>query len=77
MEEGATIGVGFAAIDDDDPGVGGYNGFWTNSGATGLDSNANYFVDYILTPFDPSIWVRATSSVETDTWGRIESTFSD
>ncbi len=76
-EEGAIIGVGFAVIDTDKSEVDGYNGFWTNSGATRLDRHADNFVDYLLAPFDPNIWVPAGTAVDRDTPGRVKSTLSE
>ena len=79
MAEGEIMGVGFAVQDDDNGAEGTYNGYWTNSGDTELYFKATSMVDYILLPFDESIWIAGEdmdTSVEADSWGNIKSGFS-
>jgi hypothetical protein len=79
LEEGAIMGVGFAVQDDDNGAEGTYNGYWTNGGDTELYFKATAMVDYVLLPYDESIWVAgedAPTAVESDSWGRIKSTFT-
>lgn len=79
MSEGEIMGIGFAVQDDDNGAEGTYNGYWTNGGDTELYFKATSMVDYVLLPFDKSIWVAGedvTTAVAQDSWGRIKSTFS-
>lgn len=79
MTAGSIMGIGFAVQDDDDGAEGSYNGYWTNGGDTELYFKATSMVDYVLLPFDKSIWVAGEdvkTSVESDSWGRIKSGFS-
>jgi hypothetical protein len=78
MTEGSIMGVGFAVQDDDDNEASGYNGYWTNSGDTELYFKATAMVDYVLLPFDASMWVAGenVTAVESNSWGRIKSGFS-
>ncbi len=79
MAAGEIMGIGFAVQDDDDGAEGTYNGYWTNSGDTELYFKATAMVDYVLLPFDESIWISGSNvatAVEEDSWGRIKSGFS-
>ncbi len=87
LAAGEIIGLVFAVKDDDNPDdLRNYDGGWWSSSFANADSfnrsstapwiNADSFIDYILLDFDPSIWVPGTA-VESDTWGRIKSTFSN
>ena len=75
LKAGEIIGIGFAVKDSDDPDDLGYDGgWWTNSHAAATNVDADTFTDYILLARDPNIHVDV---VESDTWGRIKSTFSN
>lgn len=80
LVEGEIIGIGFALQDADDPNESRYGGYWTNGGDTELYIKGTSLVDYTLLPYNADIWpanVRTGStSVESDTWGRIKSTFA-
>lgn len=79
MVAGEIMGIGFAVQDDDDGAEGNYNGYWTNSGDTELYFKATAMVDYVLLPYDESIWVPGEdmgTSVEADSWGNIKASFS-
>ncbi len=73
LTEGEVVGIVFAVKDNDDPESGGYDqGWWSSSHAT-ADCCADSFNDYVLLGFEPDIW----TAVETDSWGRIKSTFRE
>lgn len=79
MAEGEIMGIGFAVQDDDDGAEGNYNGYWTNSGDTELYFKATSMVDYVLLPFDESIWIAGENkptAVKSDSWGAIKDSFS-
>ncbi len=80
MQAGTIMGIGFAVQDDDNGAEGTYNGYWTNSGDTELYFKATAFVDYVLLPYDESMWVAGDdkpTAVEENSWGRIKSTFAN
>lgn len=79
MTANSIMGIGFAVQDDDNGAEGTYSGYWTNSGDTELYFKATAMVDYVLLPYEESIWLGgddAATSVEADSWGRIKSGFS-
>jgi hypothetical protein len=79
MAAGEILGIGFAVQDDDNGAEGSYSGYWTNSGDTELYFKATSMVDYVLLPFDDSIWIAGenmATAVESDSWGNIKSSFS-
>ena len=79
LVEGEIIGVGFALQDADDPESSRYNGYWTNGGDTELYIKGTSLVDYTLLGWNAGLWVEGAdtaSSVESDSWGRIKSTFT-
>ncbi len=79
LTAGEIVGIVFAVKDNDNPDDPGYDGGWwsiSHNSASGYKGDADLFTDYILLDFDPSIWVPGTA-VESDTWGRIKSTFSN
>ena len=80
IEEGTIMGIGFAVQDDDNGAEGTYNGYWTNSGDTELYFKATAFVDYVMLGYDESLWVPGedmVTSVESDSWARIKSRFTN
>ncbi len=80
LAAGEIMGIGVAVQDDDDGAEGNYNGYWTNSGDTELYFKATSMVDYVLLPYDESIWVPGDdmggTAVESDSWGNIKASFS-
>ena len=78
LAEGEIIGVGFAVQDADKDDAPQYDGYWTNGGDTELYIKGTSLVDYTLLGYNAAMWVDGDdpSAVETDSWGRIKSTFS-
>lgn len=74
LTAGEIVGIVTATKDSDNPDDGGYDGGWWSSSFATADCCADSFVDYILLDFEPEIWPTA---VESDTWGRIKSTFRE
>ena len=82
LVEGNITGFHFTIIDDDDLEIGGYEGYWTLSGATDSYFQGDLLSDFLLAPIDPDIdWAsQATAeptSVEAIGWGRLKSTFAE
>ena len=82
LVEGNITGFHFTIIDDDDLEIGGYEGYWTLSGATDSYFQGDLLSDFLLAPIDPDIdWAsQATAeptSVEAVGWGRLKSTFAE
>jgi hypothetical protein len=80
MTAGSIMGIGFAVQDDDNGAEGTYSGYWTNGGDTELYFKATAMVDYVLLPYDESIWVsgeNVETAIEEDSWGRIKAGFSN
>ena len=78
LVENEIMGVNFTVLDSDTGG--GYDGYWTLSGATDSCHHADFLSDFFLSPIDGDIdWVnqsRATA-VEAKTWGHIKATFAE
>tara|TARA_B100000809_G_scaffold262802_1_gene314625 strand:- start:1564 stop:2490 length:927 start_codon:yes stop_codon:yes gene_type:complete len=80
MTAGTIMGIGFAVQDDDNGAEGTYSGYWTNGGDTELYFKATAMVDYVLLPYDESIWVsgeNVETAIEENSWGRIKAGFSN
>jgi hypothetical protein len=78
LVEGDVVGFHFTIIDDDDLDVGGYEGYWTLSGATDSYFQGDLLSDFLLAPIDPDIdWGGQMTAVSSESWGRIKSTFAE
>ena len=83
LVEGNITGFHFTIIDDDDLESGGYEGYWTLSGATDSYFQGDLLSDFLLAPLDPDIdWASQAAAgegtaVEEVGWGRLKSTFAE
>ncbi len=83
LVEGNIAGFHFTIIDDDDLESGGYEGYWTLSGATDSYFQGDLLSDFLLAPIDPDIdWASQAmageeTAVEEIGWGRLKSTFAE
>ena len=78
LVENDIVGFHFTIIDDDDTEIGGYEGYWTLSGATDSYFQGDLLSDFLLAPIDPEInWGDQATAVQSESWGRIKSTFAE